>query len=87
MVSMGEALTGSPLAVVIWIGAVAFFWASGRPVEAIVLAFAAAIWLPKGIAEELVARERPPFPGVDANGHSFPSGHITAGYPRPSGDA
>jgi undecaprenyl-diphosphatase len=83
MVSVGEAFTGTPLGVIVWIGAVAFFWASGRPVEAIVLAFAVAIWLPKGITEELVSRSRPVFDGIDgsdfADGRSFPSGHLTAG--------
>ena len=82
MVSLGEALTGSPWGVIVWFAAVAGFWASGRPVEAIVLAFAAAIWVPKAIAEELVARPRPIFDGIDgstlAEGNSFPSGHMTA---------
>ena len=84
MVSVGEALTGSPYGVIVWFAAVAGFWASGRPVEAIVLAFAAAIWVPKAIAEELVDRTRPILDGIEgsalAEGGSFPSGHITAGF-------
>lgn len=84
MLSVGKALTGAPWGVLVWAAAVAFFWASGRPVEAIVLAFAAAIWLPKAIAEEIVARPRPLFDGIDggnlAHGFSFPSGHMTAGF-------
>ena len=82
MVSLGEALTGSPWGVIVWFAAVAGFWASGRPVEAIVLAFAAAIWVPKAIAEVLVDRSRPIFDGIEgstlAEGNSFPSGHMTA---------
>ncbi len=84
MVSVGEALTGSPWGVIVWFAAVAGFWASGRPVEAIVLAFAAAIWVPKAIAEELVDRTRPILDGIEgstlAEGGSFPSGHMTAGF-------
>ena len=83
MLSVGESLTGSPWGVIVWFLAVAIFWASGRPVEAIVLTLVAAIWLPKAITEEIVARARPVFDGIDgstiAEGHSFPSGHMTAG--------
>ena len=84
MVSVGETLTGSPWGVIVWFAAVALFWASGRPVEAIVLALAAAIWVPKAIAEEIVARPRPVTDGIDSSilveGFAFPSGHITAGF-------
>jgi membrane-associated phospholipid phosphatase len=83
LISIGEGLTGAPGGVIVWFAAVVIFWVSGRPVEAIILAFAAAIWLPKAIAEEVVSRSRPVFDGIDgsnlADGHSFPSGHLTAG--------
>ena len=69
IVSVGEALTGSPLGVIVWFAAVALFWGSGRPVEAIVLALAGAIWVPKEIAVQIVERPRPLI-GVDG----FPSG-------------
>ena len=81
---IGEWFTGAPGGIIVWFVVVAGFWASGRPVEAIILGAAAVIWVPKAIAEELIARPRPIFDGIDAqsivSGHSFPSGHMTAGF-------
>jgi membrane-associated phospholipid phosphatase len=67
LVSIGEGLEGAPGGVIVWFAAVVIFWASGRPVEVIILAFAAAIWLPKAIAEEVVSRSRPVFDGIDGS--------------------
>ena len=84
LLDVGEWFTGAPGGVIVWVIVVAGFWASGRPVEAIILGAAAVIWVPKAIAEELIARPRPIFDGIDASdlasGHSFPSGHMTAGF-------
>ena len=81
--SVGEWLTGAPGGVIVWFAVVGAFWLSGRPVEAIVTGLTAAIWIPKAILEEVVARPRPPEDLLAvtalADGFAFPSGHITAG--------
>ena len=83
LLDVGERLTGSPVGPAVWVVFVLLFWLAGRPVESLVLAAAAVIWVPKAILEEIVARPRPPEELLTINstlsGLSFPSGHITAG--------
>ena len=83
LLGIGERLTGSPVGPAVWLVLIAVFWMAGRPVESLVLAASAAIWVPKAILEEIVARPRPPeeFLTISStlDGFSFPSGHITAG--------
>ena len=76
-----EFATGSPGGVFIWLALVVGFWAFGRPVDAIVMSIAPAIWLPKTIIKEIVASPRPTDDLVTVTdigaGFGFPSGHMT----------
>ncbi|MEE9277975.1 MAG: phosphatase PAP2 family protein [Dehalococcoidia bacterium] len=83
MLDGAEILTGFPVGVIIWLALVAGFWALGRPVEAIVMGIAPAIWLPKTILQDLVASSRPSEELLRITefdtGFGFPSGHMTGG--------
>ena len=59
------------------------FWFRGLPAATVTIVIAPAIWVPKQLIEDFVARPRPTVDLVEitqtAEGFSFPSGHVTAG--------
>lgn len=59
------------------------FWFRGLPAATVTIVIAPAIWVPKQLIEDFVARPRPTVDLVEitqtAERFSFPSGHVTAG--------
>ena len=59
------------------------FWIRRLPAATVTIVVAPAIWVPKQLIEDFVARPRPTVDLIEitqtADGFSFPSGHVTAG--------
>ena len=76
-------LSGAPMAITLWLGAMTFLVLKGRPVEAIAVFLISGLWVSNQFISILVARPTltPGMAGVvdfaRTDSGSFPSGHVT----------